>query len=69
MRPKTATKFYEVEKAGTIPSNPGPGAHATKNYMADGHSNVSKFKRACVPGFAHDMKPGPKKYDRIPGGE
>ena len=58
--------MYEIYKSGTIKFNPGPGAHDTKDYVADGQSNISKFKRTCVPGFMHDYLPGPKKGDRIP---
>ena len=36
MRPKTELQLYEVQKAGTINFNPGPGAHDNKNYIADG---------------------------------
>jgi len=52
----------------TVVDNPGPGNADTVDVTSNGGGvNISKYKRDGAPAIQQEMKPGPKKYDRIPG--
>jgi hypothetical protein len=62
LRPKTQKELFRILK------NPGPGTYRLGDQTAAG-SGCSKFKNSSKVKIELDLKPGPKKYDRIPSGQ